>query len=45
MIGENDLWTASEALQDGSVLVTDKTGEFSPVPDVEVETWLRGEAA
>ena len=44
-IGANDLWIASQALQDGSVLVTDNTGEFSRVPGLGVENWLRVEAA
>ena len=44
-IGANDLWIASQALQDGSVLVTDNTAEFSRVPGLGIENWLRGESA
>lgn len=39
-IGANDLWIAAQALQDGSVLVTDNIREFGRVPDLEVENWL-----
>ena len=45
MIGANDLWIASQALQDGSALVTDNTGEFSRVPGLRIENWLRSGAA
>ena len=44
-IGANDLWIASQALQDGSILVTDNTGEFSRVPSLKLENWLRDGAA
>lgn len=40
-IGANDLWIAAQALHDGSVLVTDNVGEFSRVPGLPVENWLR----
>lgn len=40
-IGANDLWIAAQALQDGSVLVTDNVREFGRVPDLKVENWLR----
>jgi tRNA(fMet)-specific endonuclease VapC len=44
-IGANDLWIASQSLQDGSILVTDNTGEFSRVPSLKLENWLRDGAA
>ncbi|WP_018044986.1 type II toxin-antitoxin system VapC family toxin [Methylobacterium sp. 88A] len=40
-IGANDLLIASHAICDGSVLVTDNVGEFSRVPMLDVENWLR----
>ncbi len=40
-IGRNDLWIAAHALLDESVLVTDNVREFSRVPKLEVENWLR----
>nr|WP_281411476.1 type II toxin-antitoxin system VapC family toxin [Enterovirga sp. DB1703] len=40
-IGANDLWIAAQALHDGSVLVTDNMSEFSRVPGLTVENWLR----
>ncbi|CAA2141059.1 type II toxin-antitoxin system VapC family toxin [Methylobacterium bullatum] len=40
-IGSNDLLIASHAICDGSVLVTDNVGEFSRVPMLDVENWLR----
>lgn len=40
-IGANDLWIAAQALHDGSVLVTDNVNEFSRVPGLTVENWLR----
>lgn len=40
-IGANDLWIAAQALHDGSVLVTDNVDEFSRVPGLTVENWLR----
>ena len=43
-IGANDLWIAAQALHDGSVLVTDNVGEFSRVPGLTVENWLRPQA-
>jgi len=41
-IGTSDLWIAAQALQDGSVMVTDNVGEFGRVPDLKVENWARG---
>ncbi len=43
-IGANDLWIAAQALHDGSVLVTDNVSEFSRVPGLTVENWLRPQA-
>ncbi len=40
-IGANDLLIAAHALSLGRVLVTDNVGEFSRVPDLRVENWLR----
>ena len=40
-IGANDLWIATQALHDGSVLVTDNMREFGRVPSLVVENWLR----
>jgi tRNA(fMet)-specific endonuclease VapC len=41
-IGGNDLLIAAQALTTGSILVTDNLREFSRVPDLRVENWLRG---
>ena len=41
IIGRNDLWIAAQALQDGSVLVTDNVKEFGRVPGLKLENWLR----
>jgi tRNA(fMet)-specific endonuclease VapC len=40
-IGANDLLIASHAICDESVLVTDNVGEFSRVPGLAIENWLR----
>lgn len=40
-IGANDLLIAAQAVNDGSVVVTDNTREFSRVPDLRLENWLR----
>ncbi len=40
-IGANDTWIAAHALGLGAVVVTDNVGEFSRVPDLPVENWLR----
>jgi tRNA(fMet)-specific endonuclease VapC len=42
-IGANDLFIAAQALHDGSVLVTDNDREFSRVPGLTVENWIRPE--
>ena len=41
VIGTNHLWIPAQAMQDGSVVVTDNVGEFGRVPAIEVESWLR----
>jgi|AraplaMF_Col_mLB_1032019.scaffolds.fasta_scaffold02537_3 tRNA(fMet)-specific endonuclease VapC len=40
-IGPNDLWIAAHALALDAVLVTDNQDEFSRVPGLKVENWLR----
>jgi tRNA(fMet)-specific endonuclease VapC len=40
-IGPNDLLIAAHAVSQGLVLVTDNVGEFSRVPDLQVENWLK----
>lgn len=40
-IGSNDLLIAAHALSTGSVLVTDNVREFSRVPGLKMENWLR----
>jgi tRNA(fMet)-specific endonuclease VapC len=42
MIGGNDLLIAAQALALGCILVTDNVQEFSRVPDLHLENWLRG---
>lgn len=42
-IGANDFWIAAHALAIECVLVTDNIGEFSRVPGLTVENWLRPE--
>jgi len=41
MIGGNDLLIASQALALGYTIVTDNDREFSRVPDLPLENWLR----
>ncbi|MBW7925037.1 MAG: PIN domain-containing protein [Burkholderiaceae bacterium] len=41
-IGANDTWIAAHALGLGAIVVTDNAGEFSRVPDLPIENWLRG---
>ena len=41
LIGANDLFIAAHALALDCVLVTDNTKEFSRVPDLKSENWLR----
>ena len=40
-IGANDLWIAAQALALDAVMVTDNLGEFSRVPGLRIENWLR----
>jgi len=40
-IGGNDLWIAAHALASGSTLVTDNLREFSRIPGLLLENWLR----
>jgi tRNA(fMet)-specific endonuclease VapC len=40
-IGANDLLIAAQTLALGHTLVTDNTKEFSYVPDLSLENWLR----
>ncbi|MBB3964755.1 type II toxin-antitoxin system VapC family toxin [Rhizobium metallidurans] len=40
-IGPNDLWIASHALTLDAVMVTANVREFSRVPGLKVENWLR----
>ncbi len=40
-IGNNDLLIAAHALATDSVVVTDNTKEFSRVPGLKIENWLR----
>lgn len=40
-IGPNDLWIAAHALALDAVLVTNNEREFSRVPGLKVENWLR----
>lgn len=41
IIGGNDLLIAAQALALSAILVTDNVAEFSRVPDLQVENWLR----
>ena len=40
-IGANDYWIAAQARALGAVMVTDRVGEFSRVPGLNVENWLQ----
>ncbi|CAA2155070.1 Ribonuclease VapC2 [Methylobacterium brachiatum] len=40
-IGANDLLIATQALADGSVLVTDNTREFARISGLAIENWVR----
>jgi tRNA(fMet)-specific endonuclease VapC len=40
-IGPNDVWIAAHALALDAVLVTDNEREFSRVPGLKLENWLR----
>ena len=41
IIGNNDLLIAAHARSVSAVLVTNNTGEFSRVPDLTIEDWLK----
>lgn len=41
LIGPNDLWIAAHALSSGRTLVTGNEPEFTRVPGLAVENWLR----
>lgn len=43
-ISQNDLWIAAHALALDLTLVTDNMGEFSRIPGLRVENWLRDDA-
>lgn len=40
-IGQNDLWLAAHTLALGATLVTDNEREFSRIPGLLLENWLR----
>lgn len=40
-IGANDLLIACQALHDGSIVATDNEREFSRVPGLRIQNWLR----
>ena len=40
-IGPSDLWIAAQALTADAVLVTDNLREFSRVPNLRIENWLK----
>jgi tRNA(fMet)-specific endonuclease VapC len=40
-IGANDMLIAAHALATDSILVTDNVKEFSRVPGLKIENWLR----
>ncbi|CAH0341780.1 Ribonuclease VapC2 [Rhizobium sp. CECT 9324] len=40
-VGPNDLWIAAHALALDAVLVTNNESEFSRVPGLQIENWLR----
>lgn len=40
-IGANDTWIAAQALASRATLVTDNEREFSRVPDLPLENWLK----
>ena len=42
-IGANDTWIAAQALAINATLVTDNEREFSRVPGLSLENWLRHE--
>lgn len=44
-IGANDLWIAAQALATEAVLITDNVREFSRVPEIRVQNWLKRPSA
>jgi tRNA(fMet)-specific endonuclease VapC len=44
-IGNNDMLIAAHALATDSILVTDNTREFSRIPGLKIENWLREQPA
>jgi tRNA(fMet)-specific endonuclease VapC len=40
-IGQNDIWIAAHALALDAILVTNNENEFSRVPGLKIENWLR----
>lgn len=41
LIGPNDMLIAATALANGAVLVTHNTDEFSRVPELKLEDWIK----
>jgi tRNA(fMet)-specific endonuclease VapC len=44
-IGANDTWIAAQALAIDATLVTDNEREFSRVPGLSLENWLRSQGS
>lgn len=40
VIGPNDLWIASQAIEADALLVSGNTREFARVPDIRLENWI-----
>jgi tRNA(fMet)-specific endonuclease VapC len=40
-IGANDLWIAAQGIALGAIVVTDNQAEFTRVPGLHTENWLR----
>ena len=40
-IGANDLWVAAQAIAEDALLVSANTREFSRVPNLRLENWLK----
>lgn len=40
-IGASDLWIAAQALAEDALLITDNLREFSRVPGLRAENWLK----
>lgn len=41
LIGNNDMWIAAHALAIGALLITHNTAEFSRVPDLTIDNWMK----